>query len=325
MLKDLDKNDYDIVLVDTQSTKMKMFIRDKLKLKFRCNKDTIINVDTKKDLKYVREILGLMPPFSDRWFVIVNMDKVPVKELESVLDASTTCVFLCFCSKYRDYKQMKEDMKERGGIIDLYISYLRRGDMIYLYDAFVPSDNKMSKQLFDFFVQSYSGDVEEVLSLFEEMNAGTKISSRKDIADICGIGGLTVEGFALSLLKPLSKSEKGFKKVVKNRIVAGTELGEVYGYSKFYSFLKNVLFNFTQIKELRMTGDVYKSVRNLPNGYDEKILARYNRYIWQLNTIPLSRILLLYEAVGSKSWRGNAEFLNSLYRFYIKSYEGIKQ
>jgi len=318
MLRDIDKRDFEVVILQSPSEKLKMYVRDKYKSKYKITQDSLIEVNTTKDIKKVKEVLGLMPPFSDCWLVTVNLEKVSLKDLSGIINQSSTCVFLCTSEKYRTFKDFKERVKKLNSCLDLYITYLRRPDFVYLYDALVPEENRMSKALFDYFVQSYSGDIESVFDLFIAMNGGTKIEKRKDIADICGIGGLTIESFIFSLLKDAPTTEKGLKKVMQNRIKAGLELSEVYNFDTLYNFMSNSLNNLVQIKLLKDTGVIYKTIRNLPDGYEQSKLARYQKYMYSLSEIPLSRFLRLADCMGKNRWRSNSDFLNFVYRYYLR-------
>lgn len=322
LLKDLNDRDFDVVIVQTNSVKLHTFIKDKIKRRCKSNQDTIIEVKTKSDLKNVRSVTGVLPPFADRWFVDVNLSGVTVKDLVDVIASGVTCAFFVTTERYKDYKELKEALKKRNitHVLDYYINYLKRLDFIYLYDAFVPEKNRMLKSLFDYVVQSYSGDIEAVFDLFLEMGNGKSITNRKQIADICGIGGLSIESFIFMLLKEPSQTEKGLRKVMKLRIQAGRELGEVYKWRTFYNFLKKSLTNMVEVKMLRISGVVYKSIHNLPNGYDDKTLSRYQKYIWRLNEIPLSRILRLLDTLGNKSWGSDVEFVEFIYKYYTRMY-----
>lgn len=321
MLSELDKKDYDVVLLQSNSEKMKMYVQDKLKAKFHSTRDTIMTVNTNKDLRPIREVSGLIPPFSEKWLVFINLNKkISTRDVINVIDNSTTCVFVVITEKYKDYKSLKDALKKKHTLVEQYLSYLRREDFIYLYDALVPRDKQMSKQLFDYLVQGYSADIESVLDLFVALNDGKKIKTRKDIADICGIGGLTIDSFVFSMLKEPSKSDKGLKRVMHNRILAGEELIEVYELGTFYRFLRSCIYNLVQVKMLKDTGVIYKTIRNLPDGYDQMKLIRYQKYMWSLNEIPLSRILRLYSCIGDKTWKTDLDYLNFMYSYFKRSY-----
>lgn len=325
MLSDLDNRDYDVVLLQSNSEKMKMYIQDKLKAKFHSTRDTMMTVNTNKDFKSVREVSGLVPPFSEKWLVIVNTSrKVSMKDLVNVVDNSSTCVFVIITEKYKDYKDIYNALKKRHTIIEQYLTYLKRADFVYLADALVPREKQLQQRLFWYLVSSYSSDIEAVFDLFLALNEGKVIKTRKDIADICGVGGLSIESFVLSLIKPKSESERGLKAVMRNRTLEGKELIEVYGLGTFYRYTKNCIYCLVQIKILKDTGVIYKTIRNLPEGYDQMKLGRYQKYLFKLDEIPLSRLLRLYTCLGSNTWRTDLDFLNFIYTYFTRVYSDGK-
>lgn len=317
-LADLDNKNSnpDVILLQTPSTRLQIFLQDKLKRKYDCNNDSLIRVETKKDIKRVRDVLGITPPFAVKWFVEINLDAFYDKELIKVIKESSTCLFFCTCSKYSTFKKFKDSIKDDCSVFDYYINYLRRPDLIYLYDAFVKEEDRLSTQLFNFVVQGYSGDIEAIFDLLIHLSQGEKIKNRKDITDLCGLGSLTIESYVFSLIKPLSGSDKGLKKVMKDRINVGVELADSMGYTKMYNFMAKCLRCFIEIKVLCVSGVVYKSIRNLPDCYDEKSLARYQKYLWRLKEIPLSRLIRLRQAMGSKPWRSDFDLLTFVYTYY---------
>lgn len=323
LLKVLDERDYNVVILQSSSVKMSTFIKDKVKRKYRGNRDTIIDVEKSSDIKRVKEVTGIVPPFSDRWVVYVDITKVGIKEVVPMIETGTTCVFCCIVDKYKDFKSLKNGLEKNHveGVLDYYLTYLKRPDILYLYDAFVPEDRRMTKALFDYTVQSYSSDIEAVLDLFLALGEGKEIKNRKDIADICGIGGLSIESFIFMLVKDPSTSEKGLKRVMKLRVQAGRELGEIYHFDTFYNFLSSSIMKMIDIKVLITSGVVYKSIRDLPDSYNEKALQRYQKYIWRLKEIPMTRLLRIRECMGSRRWSTEADFLNFYYNFVTRTYK----
>lgn len=321
-----DKNiECNVIILQTPSDKLKLFVKDTIKRKFKCNSDSIITCSGKKDYKQVKEIINIVPSFSDKWFIDVNLDSCNDKDFIALVKDATTCVFFCSVSKYSSFKKFKDNIKGVSGILDYYITYLRKNDFLFLYDSFVSEDKRLPKVLFDYVVQSYSSDIEAVFDLFLELSRGKEIKSRKDISDICGVGGNSTESFVLSMLKPPPSTEKGLNKVMRNRIKAGSELAEVYGYSSFYNRLRNTMISFIQLKELLISGVVYKQIYNLPDCYDETKLSKYQRYVWRLKEIPLSRILRLYLALGKTTWRSDTEFLNFIYSYmYVEEKNNLE-
>lgn len=322
-LSDLDSKNIRInmVLLQTPSVHLEMFIQDKLKRRYHVNREAIIDFEVKTDYKKIKNVIGVTPPDSESWFVHIDLDKfckrgVPDKDLKYAIEQSSTVLFFCTCSSYKIYRGFKDTFKGYSGFCDFYMNYLRRPDFIYLYDAFTLSDNKLSKPLFDYVVQSYSGDIEAVFELLIQLNQGTKIESRKDIAEFCGLGGLSIESYIFSLLKPLSGSDKGLNTVLKNRIKAGADLAETLGFRTMYNYMSSSLLHFCQLKTLIISGVVYKTVRKLPSTYNEKALAKYQKYIWKLKQIPLSDLLRLRQCIGNKVWENELDLLNFLYKYY---------
>lgn len=317
-LNELDKKGVEpfIILLQTSSPKLELFIKDKVKRKYNCKGESIIYIENKADIKNLKSIIGVTPAFSERWYVEIDMSKMDSKDLRNIIKESHTCVFVLTCSRYVMYKELKTEFKSLDGVFDFYIMYLGRADMTYLYDGFVTQENKLTKQLYDYVVQSYSSDIESVFELFYRLAAGEEFNSRKDISDVCGLGGNSVESFIFSLLSPLSGSDKGLKKVLSNRIKAGVDLSSTLGVSSMYNFLARSLRLMCELKMLMISGVVYKTVRNLPKSFDEKALMRYQKYIWKLKTIPLSELLKIRSAMGSRVWCQDTEILSFIYRYY---------
>ena len=319
-LSDLNSStlDVSVAIVQTPSSKMLMFLQDKLKAKYHCRSDSVITIDNKTDYKKIKAVLGIYPAFAEKWFVEVNLDKFRDKELIALVKQSTTCLFFCTCSKYKTFKDFKEAIKGVDGVCDFYINSLRRADFVFLYDAFTPDDNKLTKQLFDYVFKSYMGDVEAVFDLLIQLGQGTKVESRKDITEICGLGGLSVESYIFDLLKDLSGSDKGLMTVIKNRVKAGTDLCDSVGLKSMYNFMNRSIGLLCELKMLMISGVVYKSVRHLPDSFDEQALARYQKYIWRLREIPLSKLLKLRQSIGETPWKSELDFLGFIYRYYYE-------
>lgn len=326
-LRDLDTRGTTptIVLLQTPSSRLTMFLQDKIKRRYGCSAESSLDIAVKSDYKSVKEVYNAVPPFSERWYVSINLDKTNDKELYELIKQSSTCVFFCTCSRYTTFKTFREEFKGMAGFCDFYMNFLRKTDFVYLYDAFTLADNKLSKQMFDYVVQSYSSDIEAVFELLVHLNQGEKFETRNEIAEVCGLGSLSVESYIFSLLKPLSGSDKGLLTVIKNRSKAGIELGESVGYTSMYNFMAKSLLLFCELKMLIMSGVVYKSVRHLPDAFDEKALARYQKYIRRLNGIPLSSLLRIRQAMGKTTWHSDLDLLCFVYNYYQqKAIGGIK-
>ena len=100
---------------------------------------------------------------------------------------------------------------------------------------------------------------------------------------------------------------------MKNRLNAGIELGDSLGYMKLYNFLNHTLMKFIQIKILVISGVIYKDMRDVPPEYN---LNKYQKYLYKLKEIPLSRLLRIRKSMGSKVWGSELDFINFIYRYY---------
>ena len=309
------------LLLQTPSVALQQYIQDALKSKYKVTKDAIISIDTKSDLKKIKDVIGVKPPFSDKWYVQIDLGKFNDKSLPQLIQQSGSCVFLLLSPNYGVYKNIKKELSKIPDFRDMYVTYLKRSDFIYLYDRY-SKKVKLSKPLLDWFIKGYSGDIDSVFTLFGLLKQGEIFNNRQKIANACGLGSLSVEGYIFDLLKPLSGSAKGFNLTIKNRIKTGIALGENLDWATLYNFINHTLKCFCHIKMLMMSGVIYRDIRKLPSGYDEKALYRYQRFIWRLKEIPLSEILILRQCVGNRVWRNELGLFNFVYNYY--ALKGVK-
>ena len=103
----------------------------------------------------------------------------------------------------------------------------------------------------------------------------------------------------------------------------GIDLGQTTGWGSFYNFFNSALDSFIYLKVLVISGTIYKQVRALPDSYDEQKLSKYNKYLWRLKEVPLSRFLRMKQVLleGGR-WSKSIDFLRFLYCYYT---EGVKQ
>lgn len=203
-----------------------------------------------------------------------------------------------------------------SGVLDFYIQYLRKNDLLYLHDAFTTTDNRLPKAMFDFVSQSYASDIDAVFDLLTHLNQGEKFLTRKSIQEVCGVGGQSIESYIFALLKPLSGSSKGYKTTIRNRLKYGLDLGDTLKYPTLYNFMSRSILLFCELKMLMISGKVYKRVSHLPDFFDEKALARYQKYIWRLRELPMSNLLRLRLAMGTTTWKTEIDLISFIYRYY---------
>lgn len=344
-LSDLDSKmaNPSVVLVQSDCVRLINFLEVKLKRQYEVTADTSFYITEKEHIKTLKSLIGVYPPLALKWFAYVNLDeldrnKVTMADITAIVKQSNTVLFYIVCKKYATYKKFKDSIKTVSNVYDYYLSYLRKADFIYLYDAFVIESHRLNSNLFNFVTQTYSNKVDSCWDLFEALSKGTVCRTKADIVAICGSEDNTTEAFVFSLLKPLSKSERGFKRVFKQRVKTAFDLLNSTTFaqdtsksaalglseskaepSKLYAYMSNNLKNFIALKELIIAGKVYKSVPEdiimLYNTEYKLHLDKYQRFIWRLNTIPLSSLLLLYSSMGDR-WTSDADILSFLYRYY---------
>lgn len=322
LLRDLSERPLpDVVLLQSPSNLLTIYMVDKLKARIGTTRDTIIEVHTQKDLAKVRDLQGIVPPFGDKWFVQIDLMKLNNKELHRTISMSTTVTFLCTCENYGVFKKFKDSFRKTTTVIyDFYFKYLRTSDFLFLYDTICP--DKLDKNLLKFVREGYSGDIDVCMQIFKALHDGTELKTKRQITEQFGIGGLTTESYLLNILNfTPSTSERGAKTKMKNRVKAGLELVDALGYSTTHNYLLANLKSFIQIKELLISGTIYKRIENLPTGYNESKLSRYNRFIWRLKDIPMSRLLSVYTML-EPSWHSDADFLRFMYMFEVNEYKG---
>ena len=318
MLADLETRGYNVILLQQNSSKMLNFIKDTLKKTYDVDQTSILQVGTKGELKRIKEIQGISPPFSEYWFVEVALDSVPIKELMPVIVQSNTCVFFVTTNKYKNYKYFKEELNKRNTIRykDYYLSYLKRRDISYLYYNLVPEDKRLTSALFNQVVASYSGDIDALFTLFEYLSKGTEIKSMREITSLIGMGGLTIESYIFMLLKEKPPTDRGKKRYRKDRLQASRELGVAYDWNTFYNYVRKAVVNIVEIKMLIISGVIYKEIKDIPDCYDIAALSRYRRYLWTIKEIPMSRLLQLFQNLSIRRWNNEVDCVSFLYNFY---------
>ena len=293
-----------------------MFIEDKLKEIFKVSAESIIDVANKEDLKQVQEITNILPPVGQKWLIRIDLGKYKGGEIYKIIKRASTCVFLVKAEFYKDFKYFQEQMSGVDNFYSYYASYLTKADYLYLYDTY-KSEKQLTKVLFDYVYQSYNQDIEALFLLFDALHENKVIDSRKKIAELCGIGNNSIESFMFQLLKPITGSARGLKTVLRTRIQAGIDLGNTLTYPTFYSYLKNTLMSCIEIKMLQISGIIYKEIKDLPDGYDEKKLSKYQRHLWKITDIPMTKFLNITNIMSKMDrWNSEMDFIQFIYKVY---------
>lgn len=313
-----------VVIVQCPSNILNLFIEDKIKVLLGSTQDTTFTLRNKKELKDVHMICNVQPFQSKKWLYMVDLDKFsPDKDFYNLVKESSTVCYMLFCSKYSTYKKVKDDLKSVQPLWDFYIGFLKGADMGYLFNEYVVKTERnhlVSREIYQYIKDGYSNDVDAVITLFDYVRTSDpkdKPLTKQKITELCGLGGNTLESFVFTLLKDAPKaSKRSFDTIMRKRFRAGVELAEVYEWNKLGNYLNKVVHNIICIKELQISNSIYKSIRDLPDGYSEKDLARYNRYLWLIKNIPMSRVLRLKAVLSERQWFNSTDFMLFMYKYY---------
>ena len=295
----------------TSSTAVEMYVYDKLKEQCHASLESVLTVNSKSSLSEMLELVGMQSYLSDKWLFVIEYSKVKASIKANVgIFESEEAEFLIKVNTYRDFKEFKELLPS---VNDLYLSFIRRNEVMYLLSKY-----NLSQKDIDFVAKSYSREPEKVFLFKKELDNGLVVNSQRDIVKLLGESTGSITSYALALLRDFPTTEKGFKTVCRNRIKTGKDLCEAYGVSSFKNFLTATIKDFIYIKELYMQGTIYNSIRDLPEVFDEKKLSKYNVYLRTLvNDISYSRLVSLYSKLReSGRWVRNSDLLMFIYDYY---------
>ena len=316
MLETLTDKEMNIHLSMCDSGKLDMYVYELLKSATRGNKDTVIYVNKKSDVLEMSDLALVMPYQADQWLFIINFDKVKrhrKKIIELLKQKHISSKYLITFSKYIDFKKFSDDL---GGISNtMYLKNLTLRDVRFLFRDF-----RLPKDLFEFVFHSYRSEVEKMMELLAYLDNGQTVKSRKEITDLIGVSTGSVQHFIFQLLGKPPKTLKSREKVLKNRCSTLTELSKVYGIRGIKTILTNSVKDILDIKTLNLTGVLYKSLDNIPEGYDSKRLLRYKAFYGKILEIGYSDILELYLLLYNE---GNWSNSLDMYRFLYTHYRNI--
>lgn len=240
------------------------------------------------------------PPFSsDMWYVDINCDKIPIKELEKALNSvSFAAVNVYWVSNYATYKKLidSEIVKKQGVFCcKLYTGRVAPEDISYIQNLMLPEEKRLPKRLLDYLKKNYTYDVSSVCELFDKIMQDEEVVTTEDIIELVGIGGNTVDSFVMKLLTSNPKTEKGLKKAVEHSLVLLNDLSYTYNYNSLRNFIRNAVNNILEIKQLQVMGRYTTVRKEIPEtGFNEKGISRYRRFERSiLEEINIARVLKL--------------------------------
>lgn len=304
-------SDKNVHLLITNSNLVEIYVYDTLKKNCKATLESVYEVGNRSEFMGILELVGMQPYLAEKWLFIIDYSKLKalVKQYKDILHVNTSC-FLFTAKNYSDFKEFKELYP---AVNDLYLSIIRQSDVVFLLRPY-----KLSSNMVEFIAKSYGRDPEKIFILLKELEEGLEVETQRDIVKVCGIGSGSVASFVLSLLNDSPTSNRGLNRVLKNRIQKANELIGAYGVSSFRNFLVSTVKDILDIKILYMEGIIYKSIRGIPECYDEKKLSRYNMYLKKITEeIPYDRIIRLYLCLkGSGKWKDKSSMVQFIYDYY---------
>lgn len=310
-LRDLKSNEKNVHLLVTNSNLVELYVYDSLKEYCKATLESVYEINKRSEFQEMLEFINMQPYMADKWLFVVDYSKLKaiIKQYVRIFDIDTSC-FLVKCKNYAEFKEFKELYPK---VNDLYLSIIRSPEVTYLLQDF-----KLSQKLVEFITKSYSREPEKIFTLLKELKNGVEIKDSKDIVKICGVSSSSVVSFAMLLLADPPKSDTGEKRVLKKRIQIANDLISAYGLSSFRNFLVSSVKDMIDIKTLYLKGVIYKSIRYIPECYDEKKLSRYNVYLRRITEeISMDRLVRLYICLKkSGKWYNKSMMLQFIYDYY---------
>lgn len=293
-----------------QSNLAEIYVYDKLKEKCKGNSETVITVDSNSSVKNMFDLVSVEPFMADKWLFIIDYKKVNKSIFDNIsLFTSETSEFLIKTKTYHEYLEVSKKLSFAN---DMYLYNIRYYDVEYLL-----RDYKISPKLVEFCARSYYTDPDKVFLLLEELKNEVGVNSRKQIMGICGSSTGSINTFVMTLLTDDKINVKNLHKLYSKRLQAMIEFADYYGYSTLRNFILASLRNLMDVKTLEMAGIIYDRVENLPRGYDETKLHKYQFFVERLKAVPYSRIATLYSFLYIDGvWHNQLDMLTFFYDYY---------
>ena len=300
-------------LLLTSSNLVEIYVYDELKAICGATIDSVVEVTNKASFQNMLELVNMQPLMAEKWLFVITYKggvKSLVKKYEGIFQ-SETAIFLVKVENYSDFKEFRNVVRS---VNDLYLNTIRHADVSYLLGGF-----KLSANVIEFIEKSYYRDPEKVFELVKELKNGAVVVSNRDVVRICGESTGSVAKFAMLLLNEMPTSVSGLKRVYSKRVKILADLCDSFGTRSTYNFLTAAVKDILNIKVLYLQGVIYDTIRDLPEGYDEKKLSRYNMYLKRIiQDLTYENILRLYVALCScERWKNPQDGVLFLYTYYL--------
>lgn len=269
------------IIIYSNSPILQAVIKDTIKASLQIERNHSISVYTSSEYKDTKE-QTMIPPFGGGlWLVDVNTEKITLKEIKKhIKEVSNSSVTVYWTESYAMYKKLieLEEVKNQGVYCkSFYFGRLETEDIDYLHTRIVPDDNKLTKELLNYVKKNYTYDVQNVCTLFMKLKSGETVKTTKDIINMIGIGGNTIDSFIMKLLATNPKTEQGLKTSFVKILQLLTDLNYTYSYSEIKRFMLYSIDGIVDMKQLQIMGKYSRVRKDIPDTYPEKFVRRLNR------------------------------------------------
>lgn len=308
-IKDFGTNTH---LLFTSSSLADMYVYDSLRELCGGNSESVIDVDSKASFLNMLDLVNLQPLQAIRWLFVLKYKPLKglFKKYADVFTSTSSSCFLIRVESYKDFKECKEVLKS---VNDIYLASIRQRDVQYLLSGY-----KISPKVVDFVAKTYSKEPEKIFMLRQKLMEGIEVDRPRQVVAICGEYAGSIARFAISLLNNHPNTALGLKKVYSNRIKTYHELIEAFGVRSTYNFLVATVKDLLDIKILYMNGVIYDSIRELPEGYDEKRLSKYSGQLRTITqTLLYDEIIWMYMQLVRARWVSQNDGILFIYKYYM--------
>lgn len=269
------------IIIYSNSPILQVVIKDTLKAVLQIERNHTLSVYTTKDFKDAKQET-MIPPFGGGlWLLDVNTEKIQLKDIKSqIKTVSNSSVTVYWTESYAMFKRLTEleEVKKQGIYCrTFYFGRLETADIDYLHTRIVPDDKRLTKELLSYLKKNYTYDVQNVCSLFMKLKAGEAVKTTKDIINMIGIGGNTIDSFIMKLLATNPKTEQGLKTSFVKILQLLTDLNYTYSYSEIKRFMLYSIDGIVDMKQLQIMGKYSRVRKDIPDTYPEKFVRRLNR------------------------------------------------
>lgn len=318
-IKALNDNVVNLVIY-VPSENLQYIVKNMIKQRLKVHSECIRTPETLKDIREAKLDALSKPLLSDSWLINIDAEKLSKKDfIDQLSKPSPFALTVFWISNYKTYLGIKnlELLKKQGAQTGVYtLSRLDSRDIRYLYKHILEGKDCLTPELLNYVSSNYSYDVQAVCTLFNSLKSGEEVNTKRDIIELVGIGGASVDGLLIKMLRSGVNTERGKKRFISEVIREMDDLTVKYKHSTIVNYMLSTIDTFITIKELQILGYNRRFGLKIPENYDEskiKRALRYERLI--LDEISIPMLLNLKACLTSKIMDSEIVLLKAIYEF----------